>query len=65
VRRNENNKPKRECKGNNKTEIEYNKTKRIELIRILISYVGEGAWCIGMIHNWPVDIGHMNEIIKG
>jgi len=57
VRRNKNNKPKMEYKGNNKTEIEYNKTIRIRLIRIFIDYVGGGAQHIGMICNWPVDIG--------
>ena len=57
VARNQNNKPKWNTKGNSKTEIEYNKTIRIRLIRIFIDYVGGGAQHIGMICDWPVDIG--------
>ena len=57
VRRNKNNKPNREYKRKSKTEIEYNKTIRIGLIRIFIDYVGEGAQHIGMICDWPVDVG--------
>ena len=57
MRSNKNNKPKREYKRESKTEIEYNKTIRIGPIGIFIDYVGEGAQCIGMIHNWPVDVG--------
>jgi len=57
VRRNKTNKPKWNTKEKSKTEIEYNKTIRIGLIRIFIDYVGEGAQHIGMVHDWPVDIG--------
>jgi len=57
VRRNKNNKPKKEYKGNSKSEIEYNKTLRSRLIGILMDYVGKEAQHIGMIHNWPVDVG--------
>jgi len=42
-------------KENSKTEIEYNNTIRIRLIRIFIDYVGEGIQHIGMICDWPVD----------
>ena len=57
MRSNKNNKPKREYKRKIKTEIEYNKTIRIGLIGIFIDYVGEGAQRIGMIRDWPVDVG--------
>jgi len=52
-----NNNPKWNTKEKSKTEIEYNKTIRIRLIGIFIDHVGEGAQHIGMICNWPVDIG--------
>jgi len=57
VRTNQNNKPKMEYKEKSKIEIEYNKTIRIGLIGIFIDYVEEGAQCIGMIRDWPVNVG--------
>jgi len=57
VRTNQNNKPKMEYKEKSKIEIEYNKTIRIGLIGIFIDYMEEGAQHIGMIRDWPVNIG--------
>jgi len=57
VRRNKITNQKWNTKEKSKTEIEYNKTIRIGLIGIFIDYVGEGVQCIGMIHDWPVDVG--------
>ena len=53
VRRNQKWNPKKKSK----TKIDYNKTIRIRLIGTFIDYVGEGAQHIGMIRDWPVDIG--------
>ena len=44
-------------KEKSKTEIEYNKAIKIRLIGIFIDYVEEGAQHIGMIRDWPVDVG--------
>jgi len=57
VRTNQNNKPKMEYKEKSKIEIEYNKTISIGLIGIFIDYVEEGAQRIGMICDWPVNVG--------
>ena len=57
VRRNKIKNQKWNTKEKSKTEIEYNKTIRIGLIGIFIDYMGEGAQCIGMIRDWPVNVG--------
>ena len=46
-----------EYKEKSKIEIEDNKKIRIGLIRIFIDYVEEGVQHIGMICDWPVDVG--------
>jgi len=57
VRTNQNNKPKMQYKEKSKIEIEDNETIGIGVIGIFIDYVEEGAQCIGMIRNWPVNVG--------